>query len=274
MTLFSLKMSMKKKLISCVLACATLCGADMASAQDFAPGVLIPESGGGFLIGPIGGINLVTYGTAAFPILNSEPGCFMAENGSGVAPFAGITAELPLGSGMQNFIILEAIYDSKSSSFSSDNANRTDVPTKVDGNTGPGNIETSVNADLSYMLINLGYKYNFVEGPAPVGPGLSLVIATGIKLASTLNKTVTVSAVTVSAVTGSSTVTESSEVDGASGIRLSLRPMFTYDIPLSSTWIATPTVGYDLPLTKVDDTAREWTAGGAWAGVAVRYFIQ
>lgn len=269
MTLFSLKMSMKKKLISCVIACATMFSAQYVSAQDFDKGVLMPETGGGFLIGPIGGVNLVTYGTAAFPILNSEPGCFMAENGSGVAPFAGISAELPLGTGMQNFIILEAIYDSKSSSFSSDNANRTDVPTKVNGQTGPGNIETSVKADLSYMLINLGYKYNFIEGPAPVGPGLSVVFTTGIKMASTLNKTVT-----VSAVTGSSTVTESSEVDGASALRLSLRPMFTYDIPLSPTWIATPTVGYDLPLSKVDDTARDWTASGAWAGVAVRYFIQ
>lgn len=260
---------MKKKLISCVIACSALFGGNSLFAQGFEPGVLMPESSGGFLIGPIGGINLVSYGTAAFPILNSEPSCFMAENGSGVAPFGGITAELPLGSGMQNFVIIEAIYDSKSSSFTSDNANRTDVPTKVDGQTGPGNIETSVKADLSYMLINLGYKYNFVEGPAPVGPGLSLVATFGLKLASTLNKTVT-----VSAVTGSSTVTESSEVEGASGIRIGLRPMFTYDIPLSPTWIATPTVGYDLPLTKVDDTARDWTAGGAWAGVAVRYFIQ
>lgn len=260
---------MKKKLLSCVMACVAIFGAHNAFAQGFDAGVLMPESSGGFLIGPIGGVNLVTYGTAAFPILNSEPTCFMAENGSGVAPFVGLSAELPLGSGMQNFIILEAIYDSKSSAFTSDNANRTDVPTKVNGETGPGNIETSVNADLTYMLLNAGYKYNFVEGPAPVGPGLSLVATVGIKLVSKLNKTVT-----VSAVTGSSTVTESSDVDGASAMRISLRPMFTYDIPLSPTWIATPTVGYDLPLTQVDDTAREWTAGGAWAGVAVRYFIQ
>lgn len=261
---------MKQKLLSCVFVCAAMFSTNAVFAQDdFESGVLRPESGGGFLIGPIGGVNLVTYGTQPFPILNSEPTCFMAENGSGVAPFVGISAEIPLGSAMQNFIIAEAIYDSKSSSFTSDNANRTDVPTKVNGETGPGNIETSVNADLTYLLLNVGYKYNFVEGPAPVGPGLSMVVATGIKMASTLNKTVT-----VSAVTGSSTVTESSEVDGAAGIRISLRPMFTYDIPLSPAWIATPTVGYDLPLTKVDDTAREWTAGGAWAGVVVRYFIQ
>lgn len=260
---------MKKKLLSCVIVCVSLFGAHSVFAQGFEPGVLMPESSGGFLIGPIGGVNLVTYGTAAFPILNSEPTCFMAENGSGVAPFVGISAEIPLGSGMQNFIIAEAIYDSKSSAFTSDNANRTDVPTKVDGQTGPGNIETSVNADLSYMLLNVGYKYNFVEGPAPVGPGLSLVATVGIKLASTLNKTVT-----VSAVTGSQTVTESSEVDQANSMRIALRPMFTYDIPLSPQWIATPTVGYDLPLSKVDATDRDWTASGAWAGVAVRYFIQ
>jgi hypothetical protein len=260
---------MKKKLISCVFACAAMFGAHTAFGQGFEPGVLLPESSGGFLIGPIGGINLVTYGTEQFPILNSEPGCFMAQNGSGVAPFGGITAEIPIGTGMQNFILAEAIFDSKSSSFTSDNANRTDVPTKVDGVTGPGNIETSVAADLTYMLLNVGYKYNFVEGPAPVGPGLSLVASVGIKLTSTLNKTVT-----VSAVTGSSTVTESSDVDQANSMRIALRPMFTYDIPLSPVWIATPTVGYDLPLSKVDATAREWTASGAWAGVAVRYFIQ
>ncbi len=261
---------MKNNIMKVLTLACLLCAAGSSYAQ-IEEGVMMPSEGGGFLIGPIGGINLVTYSSAKFPVLNSEPSCFQAQNGSGIAPFGGITAALPLGSGMQNFIIVEAIYDSKSSKFTSENSQRAGVPTKVDGKIADGTIETSLKADLSYLLVNLGYKYNFTESPSPVGPSVMLAVSVGLKLSSALNKTVT-----VSAVTGSSTVTSASDVDGASGIRIALRPMFSYDIPLTPQWIASPTVGYDFPVTKVDDNVsnRDWSASAAWAGVALRYFIK
>lgn len=233
-------------------------------------GVLFPEEAGGFLIGPIGGINLVTYSTSAFPILNQEPDCFQAQNGSDVAPFAGLSAEIPLGQGMKNFIIAEAIYDSKSSKFTSINDSRTDIQTKLDGEVAPGNVKTSLTADVAYLLLNLGYKYNFVEGPSPVGPGVQLVASIGTKITNKLNETVTVSAAKV----GSATVTNSSPNEDAESIRVGLRGQFTYDIPLSATWIATPTAGYDLGLTKVDKSNRDWKASSAFGGVYLRYLIK
>lgn len=232
-------------------------------------GVLYPEEEGGLLIGPVGGINLVSYSSAAFPILESEPECFQAQNGSDVAPFGGITAEIPLGSGMQNFIVVEGIYDSKSSKFTSINENRSDVKTKLDGKVGDGNVTTSLTADVAYFLINAGYKYNFVEGPAPVGPGVQLVASLGLKVQNALNETVT-----VSAVNGSATVTNSAANPDAEGMRIALRAQFTYDIPLSQTWIATPTAGYDLAITKVDNSVRDWKASSAFGGVYIRYLIK
>jgi hypothetical protein len=271
---------MMKKLLSCAFASIALfAGTSNLLAQGFKPGVLAPEVEGGFLIGPIGGVNLVTYGTQPFATLQSEPTCFMAQNGSGVAPFGGISAELPLGTGMKNFIMIEAIFDSKSSAFTSDNSSRSGVPTKINGNVQPGEVTTSVNADLTYLLLNAGYKYNFTEGTVPVGPGLSALAVFGFKLASRLNKTVTVSAANSSGSgIASSTVTSSQDLpsDQVNSIRLAIRGQFTWDIALSLDWIATPTVGYDLPLTKVDNgtSTMKWSASGAYAGVAVRYMIR
>jgi hypothetical protein len=260
---------MNKKLLF-ALACAGGLFIGNAQAQiSSESGVLFPEDQGGFLIGPVGGINLVSYSSAAFPILESEPDCFQAQNGSDVAPFGGLTAEIPLGQGMQNFIIAEAIYDSKSSKFTSVNENRANVQTKLNGQVGDGNVTTSLTADVAYFLLNAGYKYNFVEGPAPVGPGLQLVASIGMKIQNALNETVT-----VSAVNGSATVTNSAENPDAAGIRIALRGQFTYDIPLSQVWIATPTAGYDLALSKVDDSKRDWKASSAFGGVALRYLIR
>src|SRR5438552_18638661 len=83
------------------------------SVSVHAQGVLTPQAQAGFLIGPVGGINLVAYNTDAFPILNSEPSCFQAQNGSDVAPWGGLTVEFPLGNiqELQNFIVGEAIFD-------------------------------------------------------------------------------------------------------------------------------------------------------------------
>ena len=257
-----------KSLIALAFAGGLFVGSAQAQISSES-GVLFPEDQGGILVGPVGGINLVSYSSAAFPILNSEPECFQAQNGSDVAPFGGLTVEIPLGQGMTSFIVGEAIYDSKSSKFTSVNENRANVKTKLDGVVGDGNVTTSLTADVAYFLLNVGYKHNFVEGPAPVGPGVQLVASTGFKIQNALNETVT-----VSAVNGSATVTNSEENATAEGMRIAVRAQFTYDIPLSQTWIATPTAGYDLALTKVDDSIRDWKASSAFGGVYIRYLIR
>ena len=121
----------------------------------------------------------------------------------------------------------------------------------------------------------MAYKYNFTPGPSPVGPGLQVGPSIGIKMTSTLNKTVNVSASSGNAASpiASASVTSPSDVPNASGIRIALRAAFTYDLPFTQEWIATPTVGYDLPFTKVN-TDYNWKASGLFAGVAFRYFVR
>jgi len=266
--------SMKHYFLSLFIIAAVIFSANSLWAQQGGD-VLNPSEGTGFLIGPIGGINLVSYKTASFAMLQSEPTCFTAENGSDVAPFFGLTAALPLSAAMQNFIIIEALYDSKSSKFTPTNNTRKDIPTKINGHFAPGNITATETATLTYLLLNLGFKYNFTEGPSPVGPSLQLCVSVGLKLTSNLNKTVEISAAdsTGQKPLQQSTQTTSQAVDGAQGIRISLRPEFMYDIPLSPSWIASPLVGYDFPLTKVDNTPRDWSASSVFAGIALHYFI-
>ena len=266
---------MKQYIFSLLIISALVFGSDSLFAQT--GDVLYPSEGTGWLIGPVGGINLVSYKTNSFAILNSEPTCFRAENGSDIAPFFGLTAEFPLSASMQSFIIVEALYDSKSSKFTTTSNSRVDIPTKINGIVTPGNISTSQTATLTYLMLNPGYKYNFTEGPSPVGPGIQLCLSVGLKLTSNLNKTVTVSAAdpngTKNGDLHSVTQTNSVADEGAQSIRIGVRGQFTYDIPLSPTWIATPTVGYDFPFTKVDNTDKNWTASSAYAGIAIRYFI-
>jgi len=267
---------MKHLLLSLLIVGAFMFVAGSVFAQT--GDVLQPSEGTGWLIGPVGGINLVSYKTNTFAILSSEPSCFTAQNGSDIAPFFGITAELPTSASMQGFIIIDLLYDSKSSKFSTTSDSRTDIPTKINGNVEPGNITTSETASLAYVSANVGYKYNFTEGPSPVGPGVQLTAGFGVPITSTLNKTVTVSAASPNGGTQQSLQTNAVPVKDAAtgvspGIRIALRGQFTYDIPLSPAWIATPTVGYDLPVTKVDNSDKSWTASSAFAGVALRYFI-
>jgi hypothetical protein len=263
--------SMKQYLFSLFIMGALLFGADSLFAQT--GDVLNPSEGLGWLIGPIGGINLVSYKTNSFAILNSEPTCFTAQNGSDVAPFFGLSAEIPLNVSMQEFIVLQALYDSKSSKFTTTNDSRVGIPTKLNGNVQLGNINTSETASLSYLLIDAGFKYNFTEGPSPVGPGVQLCINFGLKMASNLNKTVTVSAAAPTTGLQSSTETNSIAAPGAQAIRIGLRGQFNYDIPLSPAWIATPMVGYDFPFTKVDNQPDSWSASSAYAGIELHYFI-
>lgn len=266
----------KRSLFAAACAAALLVlSSSPVSAQD--GDVIDPQQPSGWLIGPIAGMNLVSYSTNSFAMIKEEPDCFKAQNGSGVAPFFGITAEFPLSLTYQNFVVVEAIFDSRQGKFTAENsaAARRDIVTKKNGVEALGSVETSASADLSYLLFNLAYKYNFTEGPSPVGPGIQIGPSVGIKMASKITKDVTVRASSGDAnspqKTDATSVTD--EVEGAEGIRLAVRGMATYDIPVSTLWVATPTVGYDLPITKVEAT-REWSASGLFGGIAFRYLIK
>ncbi len=247
-----------------------------ASAQ----GVLTPSVQVGFLAGPVGGINLVTYNSNQFPILNSEPTCFLAQNGSDVAAWGGVSLEFPLGNAdaLQNFIVGEVIFDSKSSKFNNLNSSAVTTPTKENGHVDDNSsVTTSLTANVSYLEVNLAYKYNFTPGPSPVGPGIMIGPTVGIKMGATLNKTVTVSAISPSASQDNQdvtqTVTSSTAIATAQSLRIALRAAATYDISFSNDWIATPVVGYDFPLTQVD-APEAWRASSLFGGIAIRYFIR
>lgn len=243
-------------------------------------GVLSPQVQVGFLAGPVGGVNLVTYNSDAFPILSSEPTCFLAQNGSDVAAWGGLSLEFPLGNPteLQNFIVGEVIYDSKSSKFTNQNGAAAATPTKLNGFVdNNSSVTTALNASLSYLVVNLAYKYNFTPGPSPVGPGIMIGPSVGIKMSANFNKTVTVAAISPTATAGNQeavqTVTNSSTITTAQALRIALRAAATYDIPFSNDWIATPVVGYDFPITKVDPT-ENWRASALFGGIAIRYFIR
>ena len=266
---------MRNRLLALLALAACVLSANRAAAQ--AGSVLVPTVQTGFLVGPIGGINLVAYNSDAFPILNSEKSCFTAQNGSDVAPWGGLTLEYPLGNAneLQNFIVFEALFNSQSSKFTSANGSSPATPTKKNGVEYDGSVTTALTANLNYLLINLQYKYNFTPGPSPIGPGIQVGPSVGIKMTANLNKTVTVTASSGNAASPASTatVTATSASPNAAGIRLALRAAATYDVPFTQEWIATPIVGYDFPITKVDATYN-WKASAVFAGIAFRYFIR
>ena len=251
----------------------------LSTALDSRAQILLPTQSTGFLLGPVAGLNLVAYNSNAFPIINSEKDCFTAQNGSGLAPWGGFTLEFPLGdaNALQNFIVGEVLYDSKSSKFSAQNGSKINTPTKMNGFEANGSVETSLDAQLSYLLLNVAYKYNFTPAPTPIGPGLQVGPSVGIKMGAKLNKTVTVTAISPTATadgqTASAVVSAPTDVTDAQSLRIALRAQFTYDIPFTPTWVATPTIGYDFPVTKVDNS-RGWTAQSVFGGIAFRYFLK
>ena len=264
-----------------VAAMAVVFGSFIGSHPAMAQSVIVPTVATGFLVGPVGGINLVAYNTDVVSLLNSEPTCFTAKNGSGIAPWGGFSLEYPLGNPneLQNFLVGEVLYDSKSSKFTVQNGGLVSgVKTKENGFTADGSVLTSMSATLNYMLVNLMYKYNFTPGPSPVGPGFQVGPSVGILISSKLNQTATVTAVNPAGPDGntrSATLTSPpGAIPGVQTIRLALRAQAIYDLPFTEDWIMTPTVGYDFPITKVDNTYRNWRASSLFGGIAFRYFIK
>jgi hypothetical protein len=267
---------MRNRLFLLLSAIAVLVVATGASAQN----IIHPEVQTGFLVGPIGGINLVAYNSDQFGILNLEPTCFLAQNGSDVAAWGGVSFEFPMGNPneLQSFIVGEVLYDSKSSKFSGLNNSAVGIPTKMNGVVDQNSsVTTALSARLAYLEVNLAYKYNFTPGPAPVGPGIQVGPVVGIKMGANYTKTISVSATSGDANVGggiaNQSVSATSADPTAAGLRIALRAAATYDLSFSPDWIATPTVGYDFPITKVDPN-NNWRASALFAGIAFRYFIK
>ena len=206
-----------------------------------------------FLIGPIGGFNIISYNTNVFPTLSSEPSNFIAQDGSGIASFFGISSEIPLSSDMHDFLVLEASYDSKSSGFVTYNGPFSDT-------------STALSASLKYILVNIGFKYNIMAGVAPTGIGVQLCASAGFLTSGYFNRMLTIAPST-------NVVTNQVPIDGANSIRFAIRGELTYDILLTSLFVLTPSVGYDNPFTKVDNTDRNWMAFSLYGAIALRYAI-
>jgi hypothetical protein len=213
------------------------------------------SSGPRILIGPIGGYNNVAYNTDVFPILNSEPSYYEVENGTGHGFFFGLSCNLPLDTGLHNFFVLEALYDSKPGDF-----------TNLNGSRVGSDSSYFLSASLSYLLINVGYKFNFWSGAMPKGLGVQLCLSVGIKTSSIFDKTITTTGASPTSYVYPSSITS------ASVLRLALRPELSYDIPFATRWLLTPSIGYDAPLTKVD-AAENWRANSLYGAIALRYAI-
>ena len=225
------------------------------------------SSGPSLLIGPIVGYNGVTYNTNAFGPPNSLPEFDNIINGIGGAQYAGISVIWPILKMNQNFFVVEALYDSKSASFTSD-ANYTSFK--------PGTLShASLSASLTYLFLNLGYKHNFFrDSVLPTGFGIQLCVSLGKTITS---KFTTVVLDTENFSTGSTGPVQNgssvTNIDGINAFQFDLRFELTYDIPLAQRWILTPSVGYDSHFTKVDSTSRNWWASSAYGAIALRYAI-
>ena len=134
---------------------------------------------------------------------------------------------------LQNFIVGEVLYDSRSSKFSTQTSSATGIPTKLNGVVDPNSlVTTALSASLAYLEVDLAYKYNFTPGPAPVGPGIQVGPVVGIKTTANFDKTITVSATSGSESIGGGvqdqTVSSTSAITDASLLRIALRAAATY----------------------------------------------
>lgn len=220
-----------------------------------------------WLIGPEAGYNWVNYQTNPIPILNSEPAAFLVQNGSGHNIFWGASSELPLVRDMRHFLVVEVGYESMSGTFSTANSepfSRQEVLYNLNGTYDTVNVTytaAGLKAELSYLFLNIGYKYNFRSDTVPNGFGIQFLFEVGLKMAAVFSRSVSSSL--------RSNDVAATAITDAQALRLALRPELTYDWPLNDHWILTPFAGFDYPLTKVD-APENWTATSIFAGVSLR----
>ena len=199
-------------LISAFLLSAVFTGA--AFGQENESVCSSPSEPLGFLLGVKCGVNFVRYNTESFTLSGTT-----YKNGSGIAPLLGITVEFPLTEYNTHFILMEALFDSKSGHFTSENSPNT------------------LSATATYLKMCVGYKHNLFVKDVPSGPGLSILLGFGLPLAED----------------------QPADISQAkrSSVRLNVCGEVTYDIPLIINWdkaiIVTPLIGYAFPVTLVDD---------------------
>jgi hypothetical protein len=212
----------------------------------------------GILIGPVGGVNLVSYHTNQFGVLPSDPTIWTVQNGSGVDGFYGLSCLYPLSEWTnQNFIVLEGLYDSKSATFTTTN-----------------NFPGTFSAQLDYYLLNVGFKHNFSESPVPKGFGLQVCASIGFKNWANFKKSFNASTIGDTAENPFGESTDISSASDAAALRIAIRAEATYDIPLYSNpgIVLTPAVGFDEPLTKVDSDIN-WTANSLYFSLSLRFLL-
>jgi len=210
-----------------------------------------------FMIGPDAGYNFVMYRSDAFPTLHSEPTAFIVQSGTGRGYFAGLSAEDPLSANMHHFLIFEVGYDTKPATFTSISGGPPDTMLAISS--------TTLSTELSYIEVNVGYKYNLRADSIPNGLGIQLCLSIGIKYEANF-------VWDYSPRPPNYPVGDAATIATADALRLALRPELTYDLPLTETWILTPFAGYEFPLTKVDPT-ENWWASALYGGLALRYAI-
>jgi len=228
------------------IAAALFCAATVHSQQHVT-----------FLIGPMADYNFVSYRTDAFPTLDDYPTSFLVQNGTGRGYFAGLSAEDPLSAKMRHFLIFEVGYDTKPATFTSISGGPPDTMLSFNS--------TTLSTELSYVMVNVGYKYNLRADSIPNGLGIQLCLSIGIKHEANF-------VWDYSPRPPNYPVGDATSITDADALRLALRPELTYDLPLTEAWILTPFVGYETPLTKVN-ADENWTASAWYGGLALRYAI-
>jgi hypothetical protein len=217
-----------------------------------------------WLIGALGGYNLIAYNTDEFSIPGTEPGFRNAQNASGHDWLSGGALEIPLDRSMENFIVFEVSYDGKDADFGLDSW----LP------ASSGNFDTAyaLSGQLTYYVFNIGYKFNFFSGSVPTGIGVQLCASVGYIFQKNFNRTMYIYT-TNNLDVPINKVSELYPIPSVASFRLALRPELTYDIPIRSQWLLTPSIGYDAPITKVDPSLN-WTANSLYFGLAVQYMFQ
>jgi hypothetical protein len=243
------------KMRNIVLLTVSLIIAHTAMAQET---TIDPPSSHSLWFGLMGGGNLVAHSTGTIQPLNSEPDMEFI-NGSGTTGWAGIAMEYPVGNFLENqaFVVLDVIFDSKSSDMGSINASY-----------GPNGsfYQARGRVELNYYDLNIAFKYNFFAAPEPAGIGLQLGVAAGISGTSKFSYM-------LSDPNTMETIAQSdSTIPGAKSLRLAIRPAITYDLPLFRNFTTELIAGTDIPLTKVTNTYN-WTTLSLFFGIGLFYRI-
>jgi hypothetical protein len=218
-----------------------------ACAQEEEAGLFVPSGYQNLSMGIFGGINFVNYHTNSFQFQNSS-----FKNGSGISPMIGILSELPLSQDYKKFVVFQVLYNSKSGKFLPDNGS------------------SSLSASLTFLMISAGMKLNFLNWEnyssryqnVPVGPGIQATLNIGKKLRSRFTEI-------------TSDYESSTEISGAKNISFSLCGQINWDIPLDlfGRMNLMPFVGYDFPLTKVDNTDRSWMVPSFYTGITFHHVV-